>query len=682
MAKSLEFLELDFHDPKEVMIAISYGSVDYRDIGKRKGTFSKTIKMPSTKVNDAFFGYSFDVNNTGHFDNKIRVPIVISEIEFNGTLQLKSVEIINGNVSSYSVNIFSDIADWVTLIGEGTLRDLKHHSKHTLSKEVIIDSWVNKGSDSDYVYPLINYGNFLQDRPSGFDVNVSFWRPAFFALPLIRQTFKEAGFKFIDTGLINAGFENYILPFTSKEVKINDLKISALKNKSNDVTFTNTSKDSVVKFHTLGFLGESSDFPSESFNHTLGIFIPPSTDTYDISVDGYRFLVNSESTRIVGGSDGRKNGDMRIVFGRVDGTGEKIELTPPGDYFENKGKSSTQVILKGAASPQLQKGIPYRIFLQIDMLKRSDVTVDMRNSTGGIDSTIEITPRLSSLVTGSVIDHSLFVQNIKKIDLLSDIINQGNFRILTDNRAKTVEFIRRDEFLQQNTEDWSSKLDQSRPSTITHIQNEGAKELTWEYSNDSEDGFVSDTSERLDVNWGTKKVVLDSEYRKGVSNVYTSVFSSTLDGSSMSLKMPVMSTQKIIQGEPILRGSFETSFENRCLIYGGLRSGSVTVDGLFNSQYPYCFFVDSNFSLQWDSLSDFYDGATDTGLIDRNYSTSIRQLNNSKLLTAWFNLNELDISNLNFRTAKSINGTHYYLNKVTDYLVNNNQPTKVELISR
>jgi hypothetical protein len=371
-----------------------------------------------------------------------------------------------------------------------------------------------------------------------------------------------------------------------------------------------------------------------------------------------------------------------MVFGRIDGTGEKIELTPPGDYFENKGKSSTQVILKGAASPQLQKGIPYRIFLQIDMLERSDVTVDMRNSTGGIDSSIEIIPRLSALVTGSVIDHKVFVQNIKKIDLLSDIINQGNFRILTDNRAKTVEFIRRDEFLQQNTEDWSSKLDQSRPSTITHIQNDGAKELNWEYSNDSEDGFINDTSERLDVNWGTKKVVLDSEYRKGVSNVYTSVFSSTLDGSAMGLKMPVMSTQKITQGEPIARGAFETSFENRCLIYNGLRSGSIKVDGLVRSAYPYCFFVDSSFSLQWDSLSDFYDGATDTGLIDRNYSTSIRQLNNSKLLTAWFNLNELDISSLDFRKAKLINGTHYYLNKVTDYLVNNNQPTKVELISR
>ena len=119
MAKSLEFLELDFHDPKEVLIAVSFGSVDYRNIGQRKGTFSKTIIMPSTKVNDAFFGYSFDVNNESYFDSKIRVPITISEIEFNGTLQLKSIESINGVVSSYSVNIFSDIADWVSLIGEG-----------------------------------------------------------------------------------------------------------------------------------------------------------------------------------------------------------------------------------------------------------------------------------------------------------------------------------------------------------------------------------------------------------------------------------------------------------------------------------------------------------------------------------------------------------------------------------
>ncbi len=70
MAKALEFLELDFFDPKKVLMAVSYGSVDFREIGKRKGTFSKTIKMPATKRNDAFFGYSFEVSSEGNFDSK------------------------------------------------------------------------------------------------------------------------------------------------------------------------------------------------------------------------------------------------------------------------------------------------------------------------------------------------------------------------------------------------------------------------------------------------------------------------------------------------------------------------------------------------------------------------------------------------------------------------------------
>ena len=55
MAAILDLFELDLNDPDKISIPLNFSSVDYRDIGKRKGTFSRTIKMPSTKRNDAFF---------------------------------------------------------------------------------------------------------------------------------------------------------------------------------------------------------------------------------------------------------------------------------------------------------------------------------------------------------------------------------------------------------------------------------------------------------------------------------------------------------------------------------------------------------------------------------------------------------------------------------------------------
>ena len=688
MAKSLEFLELDFFDPKELLVAVTYGSVDYRDIGKRKGTFSKTIKMPSTKVNDAFFGYSFDVSNEGNFDNKIRVPITINEIGFNGTLQLKSVEILNNKPLSYSVNIFSDLADWVSLIGEGTLRSLKHHTSHILSRDSIKNSWSTNGLTSDYVYPMIGYGNFLQDLPSTYDIDIAFWRPAFYSLPLIRQIFKEAGYTFIDDGVKDSKFRDHILPFTSKEVDLPSLDVEA-KNTAFPVLTRPTSS---IKYHIFSANVYRETVRYVPFNYAFAlevadngnlfsgtsIFTAPSNDLYDFNFLA-DLLVISGNLKTIGGNNREKFGDVRITLNKVS-TGEAVAtIVQPIDYGSFAGSSggkTDNIFMSGAVSVNLVKDESYRFVFNALQEPKTNLTVFI-NSTS-----IKIHPRLSTLVDGTEIEHAKFVQNIKKIDFLSDFIKQGNFRIITDNQNKTVQFVEEGKFLLQDSEDWSDKVDQSKPTVINHIQNEGAKELVWSYSNDETDSFIKDYTDRFDIEWATRKIELDSEYKKGVKTIHKSIFSSSIDGYGLGLKMPIMSTQEIKQGEPVERGDFETNFENRCLIYGGLRDGNFVIDGEAQSEYPYCYFVDEDFSLQWDNTGDFFEGATDIGLVDRYYSGSVRRLENSKLTSVWLNLNELDITNLSFRKVKIINGVHYYLNLVEDYLVNNGQPTRVELISK
>ncbi len=151
-----------------------------------------------------------------------------------------------------------------------------------------------------------------------------------------------------------------------------------------------------------------------------------------------------------------------------------------------------------------------------------------------------------------------------------------------------------------------------------------------------------------------------------------------------------MSTQELKQGVPVEQGTFETGFDNRILIYGGLQSGNFIIENVAKTQYPYSYFIGTNFSLGWDSNADLSDiiGAAGagvplgSGLVERYYKNAINRLNNSKLYTGWFFLNNLDIQNLDFRRPKLISGIHYYLNKVADYKLNTNEPTKVELISR
>ena len=706
MAKALEFLELDFHDPKEVFLAVTYSSVDFREIAKRKGSHSKSLVMPSTKKNDSFFGLSFEVSSEGHFDPLIKVPIQISDIEFYGTLELRSIEVLNNKPQSYTVNIFSDLADWASLIGEKSVRTLKHHTSHILNKTEIERSWHNNGtSRSGYVYPLISYGNFLQldsNRDSSFNIDPAYWRPAFFALPLIRQIFLEVGYNFIDKGIASTPFRDLILPFTSKDTKIDESRLDVSANISIDdlvsstqfnpenVSITDTFNTVPLENQIGTVLGNVTTPNSVSVMTIIktvkmarktkddsGLFLLPSSKFTSPADDLYKFNINLSTIKIsierANYRGNKHNGGIAHLFiydkkynTIANGAGVALISTPHESVSLNL---NAEISLK--KNQEVFIGIKFLVF---NSQRIHYFTV--------IDGSIDIRPGVATLVSGDLLDHSKIIQNIKKIDLIREVVRMGNFRIITDNQAKTVEIVQEKNFLLNTPEEWTDKRDESKPSNISLIQNQGAKELTWSYSNDSNDGFISDKSERNDVEWATKRVHLDSEHRKGTREVHSSIFSSTIDGIGMGLPVPIMSNQELIQDEAVSRGPFETSFSNRVLIYGGIRDGNIVLDNVYKTIYPYSYFVSNEFSLQWDNLSDFYEGALDLGLVDRYYQNAINILNKSRLYTGWFFLTEVDIGTLDFRKPKIINGIHYYINKVIDYKVGANQPTKVELISR
>lgn len=675
MAKSLEFLELDFFNPNDAIIAITYSSADFRELGVNRGVYSKTVKMPSTKVNDTFFGMSFGVTNEGFFDPLIKVPIQISEIEFYGTLQLKSVEILGGQTQGYSVNIFGDLTDWASLIGETSIRDLVWHTgrSHRLDEETISASWTHTGLNDTYTYPLISYGNFLQDKDPSESIDVAFWRPAFFALPIIKNIFKEIGYNFISTGIESTPFRDAILLFTSKDIEASDKVVIANTDGFSFIADINNDLNVNTLFSRtdLKFFNEIQD-NGGLYNNDTGIYIVPADDSYDINIDFNikAVVTDHRSTR----SSSTELVTVRIVFLDLD-TDKTIVLSDTKTYL--KGSIEDVIIVNGTFTLKKDSRLKLSVETIQENQTRIRVTEFILTSEEDIKSNnIKITPRLSTLTSGDLLVHSKVIQNIKKIDLIKEIMKMGNFRILTNNQSKTVEFVQEGNFLLSTPEEWSDKVDESKPVSLSLIQNQGAKELTWNYNNDTNDGFINDKTDRQDKEWAKSEIQLESEYRKGTNNVHSSVFSSTIDGiGGDGLRVPVMSTQELKQDEVIPRGDFETNFTNRILIYHGLVDGDFVIDNVSKTQYPQSSFNSDTLNLSWDSVNGI-------GLVDRYYQNAIQRLNKSRLYTGWFFLNDLDISTLDFRKPKIINGVQYYLNKVIDYQLNTNQPTKVELISR
>ena len=91
------------------------------------------------------------------------------------------------------------------------------------------------------------------------------------------------------------------------------------------------------------------------------------------------------------------------------------------------------------------------------------------------------------------------------------------------------------------------------------------------------------------------------------------------------------------------------------------------------------------FDLNWN-VNEFYyydevlDNLTENNLYNKYWSDYVNLISDSKLLTANFNLNEIDIANLNFARKIWIRDSYWLLNKVIDYNVTERGLTKVELI--
>lgn len=696
MAAILDLFELDLNDPDKISIPLNFSSVDYRDIGKRKGTFSRTIKMPSTKRNDAFFGLSFEVTNEGLFDDKIKIPITINEIEFLGFMQLKGVSVIEGRTESYSVNIFSDMVDWSALVGSGSIRDLNHLTSHVLSEQNVRNSWNNDPLVNQYVYPVINYGNYIT---SSTDINLTKFLPSFFVYPLIVQIFKEAGYTFLGEYLSKSNLRNLILPFMGDKFFTTDSITITTEISTLDLTVKTRTRASGSSQTLASGSGSSVNVPGsfimpvtmsevlmnnrEHYNESTGVYVAPQDDTYNLSLDvdslQYDFFdVGSSFETVI----------VEVLLSITNGFGTSNTSLYQNVYFSNVGDISFNV----NTNRSLSKNDAVRFLIKIDKV-----------NTGGlrdvilVDGTMDFTPANNLIVTeleddekaeaGAVVttttetqdailvDHKSSIQDIKKIDLLREVMVLGNYRVVTDNISKTVDFIPEDSFFRGQPKDWTYKKDNSKKIDISLVRNDGARILEFNYSNDSTDKMITDTEGNFRMTkYASESIEMESEHRTGTQVIHKSIFSATIDEFGLPVMMKDVETPE-----------FEADFANRLLLWGGMRSGSYKIFGTQASSYPYSYFAGSNFSIAFNrpfgNLKSAFGGRA-KGIVELQYTATIRKLNNAKLYKGYFWLDSYDIATLDFGRPIIVNDVQYYINRIIDYRVGANKPTQVELISR
>ena len=210
--------------------SFNYGVADIRNPEKRSTEYSKTIKCPATKNNDALFGHIYDVNISNNYDantsnidvnfnpnKKADARVIADGVEvMAGVVQLRKI-IQKGHAYTYEVVFIGKLLNIFSVLGDSKLNDVDEDTlplidfsdlNHDYTYQNIVDSW---SYNQDYVYPMVDTAtNFEYFSDGGRVYRVEDFRPFFKLKNIIDRIFAFAGFTYTSSFLSGAVFSRLI----------------------------------------------------------------------------------------------------------------------------------------------------------------------------------------------------------------------------------------------------------------------------------------------------------------------------------------------------------------------------------------------------------------------------------------------------------------------------------------
>ena len=240
---------------------LNFGVAEVRDLSARSGTFSKSIKLVGTDINNQLLNHYYDVNiQEGTFDiNALTTCSVIQNglpILEDAYLQLVSVDKVqdaNGHDEGveYTVVVKDAQADFFTSLDKNELTDIDYSDlNHTYNSTNVIASFTNDHTDG-YMYPLLFTPD---DEPLLTD-----FKPAIYAKTYWDRIHATNGFSYEWSTLSDANFDKLVIPFNgdSPELDYSDYLVDAEKNNfyvypasyGNDITTWTENQDNQSLFN-------------------------------------------------------------------------------------------------------------------------------------------------------------------------------------------------------------------------------------------------------------------------------------------------------------------------------------------------------------------------------------------------------------------------------------------------
>jgi hypothetical protein len=694
---------------QDVSFPLTFSVGEIRDITKRSGTFSKTIVLAGTDNNNQLLNHYYDVNiDAGTFDVSQLTYCQVTQNDVvildNAILQLIAVNKsqltdAHEQIVNYEVLIKDTKAELFTAITNAELADIDFSDlNHFSNSSAIIGSFsFTQANGYKYVLPY--------DTDNLY--NVRQIKPAIYAKTYFDRIFANAGFTYTWTDLQNARFDKLLIPYNGEENQIDwtDFKVEARNTYATSIAQSPTGSFNTFQEVLTGWT-ETLDTQG-IFNPVTGVYTAP-TDVDPAASQSYEYNVTityelvffnhsaSPVRPFIGTFPGNATFTPYVKALNASFVGTNANLTPLflNDYIASGtttfGSYSNSVItipsgyisagdlLTFATGITSNWQVSNKWRTASNVLAQVDVNIDI------LDVRIEIKPNSNVQPVGGFLTMNQYVpQKIKQSDFVKSIFQMYNlFADVDPSQPNNIILTHRDEYYDNGTErDWTYKLAKDREQNLEFLPDVSNKRLvlTYKPDKDTPNTLYIDATKEI---YGQQEYIFNSEYVKDVDTKEL-IFSPTpIAQTTFGAVVPMIDGQAPKTNIRILYDGGEQP----CGSYDIIESGVTGTYGV--TTYPAITHFDNALTPSFDinfGTCDFYyynpQTLTNNTLYNMYWRRTINQINDGKMLTAFFYLKENDIHGLKLNDKIRIDNSWWNINRVIDYNANTDGLTKVELIS-
>ena len=689
---------------KEEDISITIELQDIQDISAKPGSYSQNFNLPSTTINDNFFGYYFNINSVD-FDptQKINCSILYDGILFKeGNLRVDSVNVNDaGVIVSYDCFFIGEVGSFAAEIGEGYLSDLDLSTySHIANFQNISNSWNYQLFNGKIVYGMIDWGysygpdcfrncepriinsTNVQDKPitnSTYPYTVRQWRPSLQLKEIIDQIFDRTSYTYESLFLTGyrplsptKTFLDLYYPLISNDSDV-DLEQQTQKNRffalpSSNISFSNS--ELLVCNDTI--------LANENNNYSAICGIP--TARYVCPFDGqYSFSCKALGSAVL--FPGACFVIARIVKNR---TGTRLNLSEQ-QFFENvpSGTPTRSFDIDCVFDGYLQAGDVIEMTIEGINLSSGQLQTYTPTNENLYLATIASTFFRCTNTSGTVENASTFLQNdYKQIDFLKDIFTLFNLVVIPKNDNPKILIIEPyDNYIGTGrVYDWTNKIDRSKDFVIKPIIYEQSKQIIFKMNEDT-DVFNQRHQDQLKRGYGQFDYISNSDVVIGVRNINTNISPSPFGNQE---DIPATNFAPVVELHQLENSQRTPIRPNpRILFYNGL-TFSYTREHFFEddqknsltySVYPRMLSVSeldtitNSLHLQFTPDKQYgssYSATAGVGFYQKYWKNYIDSLYDprAKQLQAQFVLAEEDVKNLEFKDIIFVKDSYWRLIKL------------------